>query len=164
MRLASAEFRVAVEGSFRSLHPEAALEVYRIASEAIRNSFRHANASQIEADITYAKNLQVRIRDNGKGIDPVILNDGRPGHYGIAGLRERAMRLGGKLVISSAPGAGTVVELCVPGAIDFEIPAAASGAGSSAGKTKVRKLIPRVFHEQSPLSLQRKKVPAGYAE
>jgi signal transduction histidine kinase len=123
------EFRVGVEGSFRSLQPDSAREVHGIAYEAIRNAFLHADATKIEADIAYGKSLRVRIRDNGKGIDPVVVNQGRGGHFGIPGMRERAMRLGGKLGISTAPGAGTAIELSVPGAIAFR----ESGSGVRKG-------------------------------
>jgi signal transduction histidine kinase len=68
----SVEFQVVLEGSSREIHPDSAREVYRIAREAIRNAFRHADATKIEANITYGKSLRVRIRDNGKGIDPGV--------------------------------------------------------------------------------------------
>jgi signal transduction histidine kinase len=56
----------------------------------------------------------LRIRDDGKGIDPEIVAEGRAGHYGVAGMRERAKRIGGKLTGGLATGAGTEIELSIP--------------------------------------------------
>jgi signal transduction histidine kinase len=50
---ASATFRVSIEGRARGLHPILRDDIYRIAREALRNAFQHAQASRIEADITY---------------------------------------------------------------------------------------------------------------
>src|SRR5439155_27107860 len=84
-------FRVIVEGKRRSLHPLIRDEVYRIGREAIVNAFRHAQAQQIEVEIDYSpKRLRVVVRDDGRGIDPPILPFGCDGHWGFAGMRERA--------------------------------------------------------------------------
>jgi len=109
-------FRVAVEGEARNLHPILRDDVYKIAAEALRNAFRHAKARQVEAEIRYDnEQFRLRVRDDGKGIDPAILSShGSEGHYGLPGLRERATLIGGKLVVWSEIDAGTEVELCVP--------------------------------------------------
>jgi signal transduction histidine kinase len=81
------------------------------------NAFRHAKGSSIEVEVDYASwELRLRIRDDGQGIDPDILRAGRPGHIGLAAMRERAEKVGGRLEIDSAPGAGTEIELVVPAA------------------------------------------------
>ena len=82
---------------------------------------RHASASRIEAEITYDRDLfRVRIRDDGKGIDSRIIEQGaRPGHWGLPGMRERAKRLGARLQLWSEPGVGTEVELKVPARIAY---------------------------------------------
>jgi signal transduction histidine kinase len=55
------------------------------------------------------------VRDDGKGIDPEILaSDGRAGHFGVRGMRERAELAGGKLTLWSAPGTGTELEVVIP--------------------------------------------------
>jgi signal transduction histidine kinase len=115
------EFRVQVEGTSRDLTPIIRDDVYRIAGEALRNAFRHAGASRIEAEIRYdARQLRVRIRDNGKGIDPKILESGaRTGHYGLPGMRERAKSVGGKLSIWSEVDSGTETELTIPAALAY---------------------------------------------
>ena len=76
--------------------------------------------SNIEADIRYSGGLfQLRIRDDGKGIDPGIVAEGRAGHYGVPGMRERAKRIGGKLDVWTGIGAGTEIELSIPGSIAY---------------------------------------------
>jgi signal transduction histidine kinase len=98
------------------VHPIVRGEVYRITGEALRNAFSHARAHHIEVEITYAERLfRLRIRDDGKGIAPEILEHDRPGHYGLAGMRERAREIGAKLSIWSGAGTGTEIELSVPG-------------------------------------------------
>jgi len=123
----SATFDVRVQGSSRDVHPILRDEVYRIALEAMRNAFQHAEAKAIEAEIVYGESLRVRIRDDGKGIDPAIMEEGRrSGHYGLPGMRERAERVGGKLDVWTGAGAGTEIQLSIPGNIAFGKP----GAGS----------------------------------
>ena len=89
----SPDFRVIVEGTLRNLAPIVRDEVYRIAGESLRNAFRHAKARRIEVEILYGRReLKLWVRDNGKGIDPKILEAGVPdGHYGMVGIRERAV-------------------------------------------------------------------------
>jgi signal transduction histidine kinase len=110
-------FRVAVEGEARNLHPILRDEIYRIAAEALRNAFRHAQARQVEVEIRYDdRQFRLRVRDDGRGIDPAVLSrqssEGR--HYGLPGVRERGKLIGGELVIWSEVGLGTEVELRIP--------------------------------------------------
>ena len=113
-------FRVVVNGTPRPLHPLLRDEVYRIGREAIMNAFRHSGASQIEVDVDYAsRGLRVTVRDNGRGIDPGILQSGRDGHWGLTGMRERTERIGGRISLSSSAAAGTQVELSIPAQIAF---------------------------------------------
>lgn len=111
-----AAFRVAVEGESRNLHPILRDEVYKIAAEALRNAFRHAQARQIEVKIRYDREqFRLRVRDDGKGIDRAILaGQSSEGHYGLRGMRERATLMGGKLAVWSEVDAGTELELRVP--------------------------------------------------
>ena len=116
----SATFRVSVEGRPRELHPILRDDIYRIAREALRNAFSHAQASKIEVEITYSERLLwLRIRDDGKGVDPKLLGAGRDGHWGLLGMRERAEEIGAQLEIWSEIGAGTEVELRIPGSIAY---------------------------------------------
>ena len=115
-----ATFRLVVEGPMRELDPIVRDEIYSIAREALRNAFTHACASHIEAEITFNERLlQLRIRDDGKGMTPEIAEQGRVGHYGLAGMRERARQIGSKLVILSGPETGTEIELSVPGSMAY---------------------------------------------
>jgi len=124
----SATFRMSVEGSSRDLNPIVRDDIYRIAREALRNAFRHAQASHIEAEVTYgARELRVRIRDDGTGIDPRHLNAGRARHWGLAGMRERAVQIGAHLDLWSEVGAGTEVELRIPGAVAYTGPGVRGG-------------------------------------
>jgi len=109
-------FGVRVNGRRRTLSSILQDEVYRIGREALRNAFHHAGASQIEVEIIYGKrDLRLRIRDNGKGIDRNVLRDGaRAGHWGLPGIRERSKRIGARFDIWSEAGAGTEIELTVP--------------------------------------------------
>jgi signal transduction histidine kinase len=116
----SAKFYVSIEGTPRDLHPILRDDIYRIAREALRNAFHHAQASKIEAEITYGERLlRLRIRDDGKGIDPKLLEAGRDGHWGLQGMRERAQQIGGQLEMWSEVGAGTELELRIPGSVAY---------------------------------------------
>ena len=112
----SPTFEVVVKGSPRNLHPILRDEVYRITAEALRNAFRHAQARQIEVEIGYGeKEFRIQVRDDGRGIDREVLSvDGREGHFGLHGMRERAELVGGKLVVWSKVESGTEIELSIP--------------------------------------------------
>ena len=114
-------FQVIVEGQPRSLSPLLQDEIYRIAREVLRNAFQHARASRIEAAIHYEPHLfRLRIRDDGKGIEAAVLQEGaRTGHWGLPGIRERAKRIGARLKLWSESGAGTEVELTVPASVAY---------------------------------------------
>jgi signal transduction histidine kinase/ligand-binding sensor domain-containing protein len=113
-------FRVSVVGTPRDLQPLLRDDVYRIASEALRNAYRHAQASHIEAEVTYgAREVRVRIRDDGRGIDPQHLSAGRAHHWGLTNMRERAEQIGSELSLWSEVGAGTEVELRIPGSVAY---------------------------------------------
>jgi signal transduction histidine kinase len=109
-----------VEGAASDLNPILRDEVYRITREALRNAFSHARARHIETEIAYGgRAFRVRIRDDGDGIQPETLEEGRPGHYGLQGMRERARQVGGKLDIWSKPGAGTEIDLAIAASIAY---------------------------------------------
>jgi signal transduction histidine kinase/ligand-binding sensor domain-containing protein len=112
------EIHVRVEGQPTVLNSIVRDEVYRIATEAVRNAIRHANASRIEVEIRYdEQHLRLRIGDNGTGIDPALLElDHKAGHWGLRGMRERAKLVGGTLEVWSQPNVGTEIELSIPAA------------------------------------------------
>jgi len=117
----SAAFVMQVEGAPRDLSPILRDEVYRIAGEAMRNAFRHADAHRIEVEIRYDdRQFRLRVRDDGKGIDPHLLAQSEPaGHYGLHGMRERATLVGGHLDVWSKLTSGTEVELTIPALIAY---------------------------------------------
>src|SRR5437868_9459036 len=88
--------KFSVLGDAREMHPVVRDEVYRIGYEAIRNAQAHSRASSLEVELRYADNLELRVHDNGVGIDPGVTDHGRNGHFGLQGMRERAARIGGK--------------------------------------------------------------------
>ena len=95
--------------------------MYKIAAEALRNAFRHADAERVEVEIRYDnEQFRLRVRDDGKGIDPTVLADqGLDGHYGLRGMPERAALIGGKLAVWSEVDAGTEIELRLPASIVY---------------------------------------------
>jgi signal transduction histidine kinase/ligand-binding sensor domain-containing protein len=118
----SAAFNLVVEGAARDLNPIIRDEVYLITREALRNAFSHARAHHIEAEITHGERaFRLRIRDDGDGIPTQILEEGRPGHYGLSGMRERAKQVGGKLELWSRAGAGTEIDLSIPNLVAYRM-------------------------------------------
>jgi signal transduction histidine kinase/ligand-binding sensor domain-containing protein len=104
------------EGTRRALHGAVAAEAADIAREALRNAAAHAGAHAVDVTLDYGRQaLTVRVADNGSGLPEAVVRDGgRAGHWGLAGMRERAARIGGRLDIASRQGGGTTVTLSVP--------------------------------------------------
>jgi PAS domain S-box-containing protein len=89
-----------------------ALALYRICQEALTNVSRHAEATRVDVSLVAEDNkLILRVKDNGKGMPPGTLMENGSG---LLGMRERAKRLGGELVVSSTGHKGTEVEAWVP--------------------------------------------------
>jgi signal transduction histidine kinase/ligand-binding sensor domain-containing protein len=109
---------VEVQGAVRTLQPIVRDEVFRIAGEALRNAFRHAQAKRIDVELSYDEHgLRLCVGDDGKGIASEVLDlGGLEGHFGLRGMRERSKGIGGRLAVWSRPRAGTEVELTVPAA------------------------------------------------
>ncbi len=116
------DYRVTVEGPSRPLHRSVRDKIYLIGREALLNAFRHSKANTIEVELEYGlKQLRILVRDDGRGIEPEVLVSGREGHWGLSGMRERAEVIGASLKLFSRAGAGTEVELSVPGRIAYKI-------------------------------------------
>jgi signal transduction histidine kinase len=109
------------QGASQDLHPILRGEIYRITAEALRNAFRHAQATRIVVEILHGgEEFRVVVKDDGKGIDPEFLTQGnRRGHWGLPGMRERAAALDAELDVQSSNGHGTEVILKVPAAIAY---------------------------------------------
>ena len=135
-------FDLIEEGEKRALSSTAKNEVCRIALEILRNAYRHAHATRIEAEIRYDERLlRIRIRDNGRGIDSRVLKEGGiAGHWGLRGVRERAERIGARLDFWSEAGVGTEVQLTVPADVAYQT------AGDDVGSRLLRKVRRRAEH------------------
>lgn len=118
----SPHFQVIVEGERRKMSRNLQEEIYRMGRELLQNAFHHARARAIEAEIRYDYRMfHLLIRDDGKGIDPRVLEQGgRPGHWGLPGVRERAQQIGAQLDFWSEASAGTEIRLTVPANIAYE--------------------------------------------
>lgn len=113
-------FDVHVTGTRRPLCRDVALEACFIAREALQNAFRHAHADQVTLEVAYGEHaFELRVRDDGGGIHAAA----RPGHWGLAGMRERAAAIGAALDIGPGAAGGTLVELTVPAGQAYERPA-----------------------------------------
>jgi signal transduction histidine kinase/ligand-binding sensor domain-containing protein len=114
-------FTVMTTGSPRPLTLSVADDTYWIGREALINAMTHAQAANVELEIAYeVKQFRIHIRDDGKGIRDELLNTRiRDNHFGVQGMRERAQRIGGTLILSSRDGAGTEVELTVSAALAY---------------------------------------------
>ena len=118
----AASFAVEVEGAPQDLHPILRDEIYRITAEAVRNAFNHARARRIEVELRYsAQDVRVRVRDDGAGIEANVLGqEGRDGHFGLAGMRERAEHIRGKLEVwSECVRRHGEVELRLPASVAY---------------------------------------------
>ena len=106
------EFAITSTGKQFPLSPVVRDETYRIAREALGNAFRHSKGSLVTVEVSYTQEaLVIRICDDGNGIGEDILRDGRPGHWGINNMRERARKIGASLSLPGLPGGGTCIEL-----------------------------------------------------
>ncbi|NKF23025.1 ATP-binding protein [Solimonas marina] len=105
----------------RPLNPLVRDELLQLGREALNNAFQHAQARHIDVLIAYGrKELELLIRDDGRGIDRAILAaGGRPGHWGLSNMRERADKIGATFVIRSESGVGTEVTVRVPAAAAY---------------------------------------------
>jgi signal transduction histidine kinase/ligand-binding sensor domain-containing protein len=103
---------VRVDGKERDLAPAMHDEVYAIAREAMSNACRHAGASVLDVELVYgAREFTLAVRDNGKGLDHATRTQGKAGHWGLTGMRERAEQIGARLDISNRAGSGVEVLL-----------------------------------------------------
>jgi len=108
---------VNVIGSKRRLSEEAEQVLFRIVQEALRNVWRHAEATQAEVMVGFNKGkTKITVDDNGKGFSlPKMMGDlARDGKLGLAGMQERAQLIGGTLRVQSRLGKGTSITVEVP--------------------------------------------------
>ncbi|HET9818746.1 MAG TPA: two-component regulator propeller domain-containing protein [Rhodanobacteraceae bacterium] len=113
--------RIVLEGKPRLLHPFVAAEIKRILHEVLFNIALHARASSAEVAIGFEpRHLAIRVRDDGIGMPEEVLARGhKQGHFGLIGMRERAEKIGGQVMVSSGPGAGSEITLTLPAKLAF---------------------------------------------
>jgi signal transduction histidine kinase len=93
------------------------IAMYRLIQEALGNGVRHGAASQLQVAVACdAESIRLDVRDNGRGFDPERVDT--TGHLGLVGMRERVELLRGSVVVTSAPGEGTLVQARLPMTID----------------------------------------------
>jgi signal transduction histidine kinase len=109
--------------------PELETILYRITQESLTNVAKHAKASRVSVTVDQLDDgmVRLRVRDDGVGFDagngPQLL---REGHFGLAGMRERASLIGGTLEVGSLPGHGTTIEARLPSRLPHFEPTATS--------------------------------------
>jgi signal transduction histidine kinase len=111
-------------GTAARLPPDFEIACFRVVQESLTNALRHAAARRLEVRIVRsATRVSLSIADDGCGFDLGTLDQAAAnGHLGVLGMRERIRARGGRFKLTSAPGAGTTVE------VDLEVPSAgASG-------------------------------------
>jgi signal transduction histidine kinase len=114
--------QIIVKGRPRPMRAAIRDEVYWIGREALVNTFRHSQAKNVEIELEYGPcHLRLLVRDDGCGIDRQVIRSGRRGHWGLAGMRERAAGIVGRIVIRNGQSAGTEVDLLVPGNTAFQV-------------------------------------------
>jgi len=104
----------AAEGDFAAISPDAALCVYRIGQEALRNVIAHAAATRAEVTLLKAGDqAEITITDDGRGFDASTRLEGDTG-LGLVSISERAKIVGGTVSVVSAPNQGTRVQARIP--------------------------------------------------
>jgi len=109
--------RFVINGHPGRLPSEYETVLFRIVQEALTNVAKHAAASNVVVTLTtLPQEISLSIEDDGQGFDPgLVLNGGvEPVGWGLLGIRERALLLGGSYNVESAPGQGTVIRVNVP--------------------------------------------------
>lgn len=113
-------FALDTTGQAQRLRPEVQDEVLAIGREAVRNAFLHAQARRIDIALRWGeREFELAVTDDGIGIDPVI-QQGRAGHWGIPGMRERAAELGASIELRSSPSQGSTWLLRMPARLAYD--------------------------------------------
>jgi signal transduction histidine kinase len=106
--------QIFVQGKPRALNPVIQEQLFLIGREAVMNALRHSEATKIEVEVQYLRSLVgLFVRDNGRGIDPEVVQKVTGSHWGLRGMRDRAENIGARFGMYSRPGAGTEVRVAV---------------------------------------------------
>lgn len=117
------DFRIAYElqvsGAAQHLDETATNLLFRLVQNALSNVVRHAQASRVHISLEpHAQGLRLQVRDNGKGFD---LDRARRDSLGLVAMEELVHMLRGEIVFLSAPGKGTLVEVCFPPSVTADM-------------------------------------------
>ena len=98
-------------GSSVPLGEPVPLVIFRVLQEALNNVARHSGADQVDVSLVWEGDaIRLRVKDRGKGFDPLGISDG----LGLVSMRERLRLVNGRIRLSSAPGLGTEIEVAAP--------------------------------------------------
>jgi signal transduction histidine kinase len=129
---------VLTTGAAEPLHPDIDVALLRTAQEALANVAKHASASRVGLTLSYLGDfVRLDVRDDGRGFDPGELDErpGESGGFGLSGMRQRAVSLGGTLEIESEPGSGTAICASVPALPPADVGQAAGPGDAADGAT-----------------------------
>ncbi len=99
------------------LAPDVEYNLVRIAQEAVTNSVKHSGARTVEVALDYTpKALHLLVKDDGSGFSDS--SNGKSGHYGLIGMKERASHIGADLDLASTPGRGTTISVVLPAEVN----------------------------------------------
>src|SRR3954464_511403 len=98
------------DGETPELSDEEQLVLYRVTQESLSNVVQHSGASRVRVELSSIGRTVLRVRDDGCGFKAAANGSAR-NRLGVSGMRERALLVGGRLNVFSAPGEGTTIEL-----------------------------------------------------
>ena len=107
------KYKLTIDPEDITLDEKLSTAIFRIFQETLTNVARHAQATRVTVSLKETEDtLELRLRDNGKGITKEQISD--PKSFGLMGIRERVHPWGGQVTISGKPGKGTAVEIRIP--------------------------------------------------
>ena len=130
-RESGVDAQVLVTGAQRQLHPAVQVTLLRATQEALGNVRKHAKAKHVAVTLSYMDgSVTLDVQDDGVGFEPAKAKRARStehgGGFGLEAMRQRALELGGSLLVEAAPGHGTTLVVEIPTG-----PEAADGDGTS---------------------------------
>lgn len=102
-------------GRERRLGARLETNLLRIGTECVTNAFKHAEATKVEVTLRFGgAEVELSVADDGRGFDPPEAGEPVSGHFGLRGMRERAIQIGASLRVESRPGRGARVVVNAP--------------------------------------------------